>query len=62
MAGLVPARLLAELPWGFAYAPWAFVNYLIPVIALIYAWTNTFILRLPEGAAPQEADATSETP
>jgi len=46
-----------------AYAPWAFVNYLIPIIAIIYAWTNTFILydknapATPESAEQGTADS-----
>jgi NhaC family Na+:H+ antiporter len=33
----------------FAYAPYAFLNLLVPIIAIAYAWTGIFILRLPEG-------------
>ncbi len=29
----------------FAYVPFAFLNLLVPVIAIAYAWTGTFILR-----------------
>ncbi len=29
----------------FAYAPFAFLNLLVPLIAIAYAWTGTFILR-----------------
>ena len=43
----------------FTYAPWAFVNYLIPLIAITYAWTNTFILR-QEAAPPEDAPAATE--
>ncbi len=32
-----------------SYVPFAFLNLLVPVIAVAYAWTGTFILRLPEG-------------
>ena len=36
------------------YAPYAFLNLLVPVIAILYAWTGTFILRQapPAQAAP----------
>ena len=30
-----------------SYVPFAFLNLLVPAIAILYAWTGTFILRLP---------------
>jgi Na+:H+ antiporter, NhaC family len=30
-----------------SYVPFAFLNLLVPAIAILYAWTGTFILRMP---------------
>jgi Na+:H+ antiporter, NhaC family len=30
-----------------SYVPCAFLNLLVPAIAILYAWTGTFILRMP---------------
>ncbi|MFH1811715.1 MAG: Na+/H+ antiporter NhaC [Pseudomonadota bacterium] len=43
----------------FTYAPWAILNYLIPLIALFYAWTGLFIFRLPPDVGGASAEAVS---
>ena len=41
------------------YAPFAFLNLLVPVIAIVYAWTGTFILRQdPEGQEVVAGEST----
>jgi NhaC family Na+:H+ antiporter len=40
----------------FAYAPFAFLNLINPVVAAIYGFTGFTIERIPQGSEDEEGD------